>query len=72
MLENAAESHTSGTPRNDGGRSFSTKERLAVWTEDRQKVTIFRKKDAFLTSFRCRSENAVLGGFFSVLTNFTH
>jgi hypothetical protein len=30
-LENAAESHTSDAPWNDGGRSFSTKERLASY-----------------------------------------
>ena len=34
MLENAAESPASSAPWNDGGRSFSTKERLAARTKD--------------------------------------
>jgi hypothetical protein len=50
----------SGAPRNDGERSFSTKERLAAWTKDGQKVPIFREKDAFWAFSGCRSENAVL------------
>jgi hypothetical protein len=47
MLENAAESHLSSAPRNDGGRSFSTRERLATEAEKMQKTSIFQKKAHF-------------------------
>lgn len=32
MPENGDESHLSGAPRNDGGQSFSTKERPSAYT----------------------------------------
>jgi len=57
-----ADSHQSGAPSNDGRRSFSTKERLAVWTKNGQKLTILQEKDAIFATSGCRSENAVLGG----------
>jgi len=41
------QSHQSGAPRNDGERSFSTKERPASLTENGQKVWIFIKKTHF-------------------------
>ena len=49
-----------GAPRNDGGRSFSTKERLAICTNDGRKIPIFREKNAFWGISGCRSENALL------------
>jgi hypothetical protein len=48
LLENAhaaqRQSHQSGAPRNDGERSFSTRERPAGLTENGQKVWILIKK----------------------------
>ena len=41
------QSHLSGAPWNDGGRSFSTKERPADLTENGQKVSIFIKRRIF-------------------------
>jgi hypothetical protein len=46
--ENAADSHTSGAPWNGGGRSFSTKERLAVWTKDVEQCRFSEKKKYFV------------------------
>jgi len=43
-LEKRADSHLSGAPWNDGGRSFSTKERPADYPKKLQKVSIFMKK----------------------------
>jgi hypothetical protein len=37
----------SGAPWNDGGRSFFTKEHLAVQTEDGRKWRFFKKKALF-------------------------
>ena len=48
QLEKRAESQPSGAPWNDGGSSFSTKERLVVRPKNMQKVTIFSKKTHFL------------------------
>jgi len=42
-----AQSQPSGAPWNDGKRSFSTKERLPVWTKKEGKEPIFREKDIF-------------------------
>jgi hypothetical protein len=64
------DSHLSAAPSNDSVPSFSTKERLAVWTKDGPKVRIFREKDAFWAISGCRSENAVLGVFVQRLTHF--
>ena len=69
MLVNRADSHTSGAPWNDGGPSFSTKERLAASTEVTLKAPISSENNAFRAIFGCRSENAVLGAFCS--SNFT-
>jgi len=43
----AGHSQPSGAPWNDGKRSFSTKERLPVWTKKEGKEPIFREKDIF-------------------------
>jgi len=45
MLENAAESHLSSAPSNDGGRSFSTGERPVFHRAG--KVMIFEEKGSF-------------------------
>jgi hypothetical protein len=60
-LKKRAESQPSGAPENDGGRSFSTRERLFDCTRDVQKRAIFREKDAYWVVSGLRSENAVLG-----------
>ena len=56
-LKKRARSQPSGPPRNDGGRSFSTKERLAASTEGTRKAPISSENDAFRATFGCRSEN---------------
>ena len=63
MLQYAAESPASSAPWNDGGQSFSTRERLAVSAEDTPKVMGFQEKGAFFAISGRRSENAVLGRF---------
>jgi hypothetical protein len=45
--ENAAHTHLSSAPWNDGGLSFFTKERLALYTKNTQKVAVFQEKGAF-------------------------
>ena len=50
------ESRPSGAPRNDGGRSFSTKERLVVNQKSQRKVAVFQEKSAFFTFSGWRSE----------------
>jgi hypothetical protein len=47
MLEKRAESHLSAAPWNDGGASFSTRERLVVYTKNVQKGVVFKKKAHF-------------------------
>ena len=47
MPENAAESHMSGAPWNDGGRSFSTKERPTVTQGEIKKLRFLKKMTHF-------------------------
>jgi hypothetical protein len=52
LQKKRAESQPFGAPRNDGGRSFSTKERLPVYTEEAKKTAFFEENDAFFAPFR--------------------
>jgi len=49
LSKNAAPYPPSSAPRNDGGQSFSTRERLATEAEKMQKTVIFQKKGSFFT-----------------------
>ena len=49
MLVNRAESPASSASRNDGGRSFSTKERLVIYQKRQRNAAIFEEKSAFFT-----------------------
>src|SRR5512141_2705306 len=51
-------------PLNDARRSFSTKERLVIWTKNGHEVAISQQKDAFLATSGRFSENALFGGLF--------
>jgi len=45
--ENAAHTHLSTAPRNDGGRSFSTKERHSDYTKHTLREAIFLEKGVY-------------------------
>jgi hypothetical protein len=47
--KNAARTHLSTAPWNDGRRSFSTKERLVINGKSPQKGVVFQEKGAFST-----------------------
>jgi hypothetical protein len=62
MLQNAAESHTSGAPKKIA-RDHFIRENVALFRQDARKSGSFLKNGAFFTVSKLRSENALLGGF---------